>query len=110
MAAMEATTTKRSAAVLPRGRDPRRPAATGPDRLTVVLLTLAGFLALLALLAGQLGSGATTRLRPIATIRRVYETRVIETVVGGAGGSSVTQSSSSTGSYGSSAPATTRTS
>lgn len=97
---MVATTTKR----------PGHRAASGPDRVTVVLFTLAGFLAVLSLLAWQLGAGASARPRPIVAIRRVYETRIVETIGGGTGGSSVTQSTSSSGSYGAAAPATTRTS
>lgn len=88
----------------------RRRSAVGPDRLTVVLFTLAGFLSVLALMAWQLGSGASVKARPVTAVRRIYETRVVETIAGGAGGSSVTQSTSSSGSFGSAAPATTRSS
>jgi hypothetical protein len=108
MVAMVVTTTDRSAR---RSNSPhRRRDAAGPDRLTVVMLTLAGFLAVLALMAWQLGAGASVQARPVVTIRRVYETRVVETVVGGAARSSVTQSTSSSGSAGAPAPATTRSS
>lgn len=100
MAAMAATTTERPAP---------RPTA-GPDRLSVALFVLAGFLSMLAVMAWQLGAGASARPRPVVAIRRIYETRVVETIVGGTGGSSVTQSTSSSGSLGSSAPATTRSS
>ena len=107
-----ATTTERS--VNGRVRDGRRvrPAPAGPDRMSVVLFTLAGFLVVLSLLAWQLGAGKSTHLRPVTTLRRIYETRVITTIVGGSGrgGSSVSQSTSSGGSYSAAAPATTRSS
>jgi hypothetical protein len=84
----------------------RRPGAAGPDRLTVVLLTLASVLAVLALLAWQLRAGPTVHTSPAKVVRRVYQTTIVETVVGPSqrSGSSVTQSVSSSGS--SSAPAT----
>jgi len=89
--------------------------ASGPDRVTVALLAVAGFLAVLALLAWQMSSSAANAGgRPAIVLRRVYETTVIETIRGpgsGAGGSSVTQSVSSSGSsYASGALPTTRTS
>ncbi len=89
---------------------PGRRLAAGPDRLSVVLFTLAGFLSVLALLSWQLTPAGVTRPRRVVAIRRIYEKRVVETIVGRAGGSSVTQSTSSSGSYGSPAPATTRAS
>jgi hypothetical protein len=72
----------------------------------VVLLTLASFLAVLALLAWQLRTSATVPLSPAKMVRRVYQTTIVETVVGPSqrSGSSVTQSVSSAGS--SPAPAT----
>ena len=84
----------------------RRRGATGPDRVTVVLVTLASFLAVLALLAWQLRTGVVVRATPANVVRRVYQTTVVETIIGPSqqGGSSVTQSVSSSGS--SSAPAT----
>lgn len=84
----------------------RRRGVAGPDRLMVVLLTLAIFLAVLALLAWQLRSSATVPMRAAKVVRRVYQTTIVETVVGPSqrNGSSVTQSVSSSGS--SSAPAT----
>jgi hypothetical protein len=83
----------------------RRGGATGPDRVTVVLVTLASFLAVLALLAWQTRTSATAPLSP-AKMARVYQTTIVETVVGPSqrGGSSVTQSLSSSAS--SPAPAT----
>ena len=75
---------------------PRRPVTTGPDRITVLVLTLAAFLAILALLAWQVRSAPTPPARHVVVLRRVYETRVVESVIGaGRGGSSVTQSVSS---------------
>ena len=89
-----------------------KPSATGagargravePDRLSVLLMAAAGFLLVLALLAGQLrATGATVPLRSVVVLRRVYETRVVESTHGragpGANGASVTQSVSSSGS------------
>jgi len=79
---------------------------TGPDRLTVVLLTLASVLAVLALLAWQLRTSAAVRVRSAKEVRRVYQTTIVETVVGPSQrtSESVTQSGSSSGS--SSGPAT----
>jgi uncharacterized membrane protein YgcG len=84
----------------------RRRETAGPDRVTVALLTLASFLAVLALLAWQLRTSATVGMSPSPVARRVYQTTVVETVVGPSqrSGSSVTQSVSSSGS--SSGPAT----
>jgi len=76
---------------------PRR--ATTPDRVTVMLLTLTVFLVILAALAWQMRSAPARPVRRLVVLRRVYETRVVETVVGAAGaGSSVTRSVSSSGS------------
>jgi hypothetical protein len=84
----------------------RRRGVPGPDRLTVVLFTLAGFLSVLALLAWQLRTSAAVHMTPAKVVRRVYQTTIIDTVVGPSrqSGASVTQSVSSSGS--SSAPAT----
>jgi hypothetical protein len=88
----------------PGGRDAsglRRRSASGPDRLTVMLLSLAAFLLVLALLATQLRS-STSLVAPhrVVVLRRIYETRVIESGPGAsaAGGTSVTQSVSNSGS------------
>ena len=72
----------------------------------MVLLTLASFLAVLALLAWQLRTSPAPRMSPAKMVRRVYQTTIVETVVGPSqrSGSSATQSVSSSGS--SSAPAT----
>jgi hypothetical protein len=84
----------------------RRRGVAGPDRVTVLLLTLASFLAVLALLAWQLRTTTAVRMSPAKVVRRVYQTTIVETVVGPShgNGSSVTQSVSSSGS--SSVPAT----
>lgn len=87
----------------------RAAAGGGSDRVTVVLFTLAAFLAVLALLAWQLGAASVRHRAAVTVLRRVYETTVVETVVGaGRAGSSVTQSTSSAGgsSAYSAAPAT----
>jgi hypothetical protein len=69
----------------------------GPDRVTVLLLTVAAVLAVLAVLAWQMRSTSLLRPQTPVVFRRVYETRVIETRVGGGrGGTSSTQSVSST--------------
>ncbi len=90
---------------------PRRAASAGPDRITVMLLTLTVFLVILAVLAWQVRSAPARPARRMVVVRRVYETRVVETVIGAAGGtSSVTQSVSSSGSASALAAPTTRTS
>jgi hypothetical protein len=88
----------------------------GPDRLTVALLSLATFLTVLALLAGQfVGSAAPSGPPRIVLVRTIYRTKVIETIAGGSGGTSVSRSvtGSVTGASpgaGSTAAPTTRTS
>ena len=81
--------------------------ASGPDRLTVVLLTVAAFLVVLSLLAGELRPVTRHVAARRIVLRRVIETRVIETVIptpgANATGSSVT--SASVSSSGSGAPA-----
>lgn len=65
----------------------------------MIMLSLAAFLVLLALLASQLGSGASAApTRRLVVVRRVYRTTVVETIRGGSGGNSVSQSVSSSGS------------
>jgi hypothetical protein len=77
----------------------RKATATGPDRLSSALFVLAAFLAVLALLAWQLKLGAGAFPRHVILLRRVYQTRVIETVQGPSRGApAVTQSVSSSGS------------
>jgi hypothetical protein len=80
-----------------RGR-PKR--SLGPDRLTVALFGVAALLLVLALLAAQLRSGPVhAAARPVRELRRVYQTTVVETLVGASGGGSpVTRSVSSSGS------------
>ncbi len=88
---------------------PRR--AGGPDGVTVTMLTLAAFLGILSLMAWQLRAAPSSPARGMIVVRRIYQTRVIETVVGGpSAGTSVTQSASSTASGSTLAPATTRAS
>jgi hypothetical protein len=90
---------------------PARPRSAGIDRLTVMLLTVAGFLAVLALLANQLRADAQSRSQPPIVLRKIYRTTVIETITGGSGptGTSVSQSTSGAASAGVAA-ATTHTS
>jgi hypothetical protein len=82
--------------------------------VTVSLLALAGFLALLALLAWQVRAPAPHAGSPrVVVLRRIYMTTEIETVTGAraGGGTSVTQSVSSSGPAGTSpAPPATRSS
>jgi hypothetical protein len=82
-----------TAAVATTSRKPAR--AAGPDGVTVTMLTVAAFLAILAFLASQMRASPARPARRVVVVRRVYETRVVETIVGGSGGgSSVTQSAS----------------
>jgi hypothetical protein len=105
--AAAATTSPRSASASP----PRPSSGAGPDRITVLLVTLTVFLVILAGLAWQVRSAPRPPAHRVVVVRRVYETRVVETVVGASGGSSVTQSVSSSGSASAlPAAATTRTS
>lgn len=70
-----------------------------PDRLTVVIYAVAAFLAVLALLAWQVRAAPIRQARQLVVVRRVYDTRIVETIVGRPGiGSSTTQSISSSGS------------
>jgi hypothetical protein len=107
------TATERTSAIA----DPRSGGgrASGPDRLTVVLLSIAAFLMVLALLAGQLrSSGTPLAHHTVIVLRRVHESRIVETDRGSsaadAGGTSVTQSVSSSGSAAAPAAPTTRSS
>jgi hypothetical protein len=77
--AMAAATTEPQPARPDARRRPKRGA--GPDRITVLLLSLAAFFAMLALLATQLRmAGPVTRARQVVVLRRVYQTTVIERV------------------------------
>lgn len=88
--------------------DARRRPAAGPDRLSVVFFTLAAFFAVLALMAWQLHPTGTSVRRTLVTVRRVYETRVVETIVPTPGRSTSSQSVSSSGTpyLGAAAPVT----
>lgn len=77
-----------------------------PDRLTVILGATAAFLVVLALLVSQLHT-VPTRPR-VVVVRRVYQTTVVETVLGRRGGGThVSQSTSSSGGVPASVPAPT---
>ncbi len=98
------------------GGTSRRPRGGGPDRLSVGLFSLAAFLLVLALLGTQLGGAAVGRpARRAVLVRRIYRTTVVETVPpsargGASGGTSVTQSASSTSEPLPAAPVLTRVS
>jgi hypothetical protein len=91
-----------------------RRGSSGPDRLTVVLFSMAAFLVVLALLASQLRAvPAHTGARPVLVLRKEYRTTVIETIANGSGpgGTSVSQSVSSSSAGGTAVAApTTRSS
>jgi hypothetical protein len=87
----------------------RRAAGSGPDRLTVILFSLAAFLVVLAFLMSQLTASAPSR-RTVVVMRREYRTTVITTIKGGTGPNSVSASVSSSGSSALPAAPTTRTS
>ena len=82
--------------------------------MSVALFSAAVFLAVLALLATQMRSaGSVGGAHRVVVLRRVYQTTIVETVGTGSngGGTSVTQSVSSSGtSYSQSAAPTTRSS
>jgi|GEM_PF-2346784 len=70
----------------------------GGDRITVALCALAAFLAVLAVLAWQVRASPVAPGSTAVVVRRVYETRIVETVRGSrGGGSSITQSVSASG-------------
>jgi hypothetical protein len=80
-------------------RPARRPRRGGADRLSVALFSLAAFLVVLTLLAGQLRLAGGSRAGHMIVVRKVYVTRVVETVVGvRGGGTSVSRSQSTSGS------------
>ncbi len=98
-----------------RPRPGGRSRASGPDRATVLLLTMSAFLGVLSMLARELERSEPRRIAaPVVVTRRVYETRVIETVPArtriSAGGTSVTQSTSSSGPVSAGTALSTRTS
>jgi len=94
-----AAITTATEAVRPRPGGRRK--TSGPDRATVFLLTVAAFLGVLSFLARELEASEPAKVaHPVVVTRRVYETRVVTTVRGGSGaasGTSVSQSSSSSG-------------
>jgi hypothetical protein len=61
---------------------PRKATPAGPDRLSSGLFVLAAFLAVLALLSWQLKLSARASTGSVILLRRVYQTRVIETIGG----------------------------
>jgi hypothetical protein len=97
-----------------RPRPGGRRTISGPDRVTVLLLTVAAFLGVLSFLARELEAGAPVKIaRPVVVTRRVYETRVVTTVRGGSGGgtgTSVSQSRSNFGPVSAAPAASTRSS
>ena len=107
-----AAITTATEAVRPRPGGRRK--TSGPDRVTVLLLTVAAFLGVLALLARELEASEPAKVaHPVVVIRRVYETRVVTTVRGGSGsgtGTSVSQSSSNSGPVSAAPVASTRSS
>lgn len=108
MATVATTRSPGAAAANPRRRASR---AAGPDVVTVVLLALAGFLAVLALVAWQFRSNAAVHAVRQLVLRRTYVTRIVETVPPSArAGSSVTQSVSGTTAGSSAAAPATRAS
>lgn len=93
---------------------PLRPTAAArvPDRATIGLLSLAGFLVVLALLAWQLGASSRAASPRPVLVRRIYRTTVDERVIGAArpGSSSSTSVSQSPGGETVSALPSTKTS
>lgn len=87
-------------------------AGAGPDRVAVALYALAAFLGVLALLASQISAAPGPRPRPVVVLRRVYETRIVESAVGAThAGTPASQSvSSSTSAPAAAAAPTTRSS
>ena len=93
------------AAALPRAVRSR----SGPDRVTVMLVTLAAFLAVFATLAGRLRSTAASWPAPsprVVLLRRVYETTIVNDGRRGAGSGATTVSVATSGSAPSPAPTT----
>lgn len=95
----------------PRPRVTKR--SGGPDRITVALLSITVFLFLLTVLARQLGASPSAKpAARVLTVRRIYRTTVVKTVITPSGptGTSVSQSQSSSGSVAAAAAPVTRTS
>ena len=83
---------------------------TVTDHLTVVLFTVATFLAVLAILAHQLPAFGRADRRAAPVLRKIYRTTVVETIVGSGGPASVTRSVSGSSSSATQAAPTTRVS
>ena len=92
------------AAALPRAVRSRG----GPDRVTVMLVTLAAFLAVFASLAGRLrATAASSPASPrVVVLRRVYETTIVNDGRRGGAGGATTVSVATSGSAPSPAPTT----
>lgn len=56
-----------------------------PDRPSLILFSLAGFMAVLAVMAIQVHRTASTHTSRAVLVRRIYTTTVIETVAAGRG-------------------------
>jgi hypothetical protein len=85
----------------------------GPDRVTVVLLTLATFLAVFAILAArlQVTPGPAPAPSPrVVVLRRVYRTTIVDDGRPGRRGRAPTVSVSTSGAAPTTPPPTTRTS
>ena len=94
------------AATLPRRARPRG----GPDRVTVMLLALAGFLAVFAVLAGRLSAVPAAAPAPrVVVLRRIYRTTIVNDGSSRQRGGAATVSVSTSGAAAPAAP-TTRTS
>jgi hypothetical protein len=91
---------------------PGASARSGPDRISVILFSLAAVLVVLTLLARQLNAAsATVAPRRQIVVRRIYQTTIVEKAPGQGAGTSVSQSVSSSGSgYSPAAAPTTRSS
>ena len=77
-----------------------------------MLLTVAAVLTVFALLVWQLPATQPSASGPVRVLRKIYRTTVVETFRGGGGpsGTSVSQSTQSSGASLAAAPTTTRTS
>jgi hypothetical protein len=85
----------------------------GPDRVTVMLLTLATFLAVFAVLAGRLRAALAPPPSPsprVVVLRRVYRTTVVNDGREGGRGRAATVSVATSGTAPATPPPATRTS
>lgn len=91
-----------------RRRVRRRRASSGPDWVTVALLSVSAFLVVLTLLSRQLPAIGASGTRSVQVLRKIYRTTVVETIAGGSGrsGTSVSQSVSNSAASTPTAPAT----